>query len=324
MAPGRARRSMASSLAPAFVLMAVGLSCVHAQAPGLDTWCGLAGFTPSVLHSASQSCTTSTTCPSADNYWTSTSSTLLGAQNCLLAGPLATGEPWNNPLQSACQNEVVQFRLADSAFVQYGSISVFTTYDHLLTLTVALDGQVGQQLMYNSGDGNQGIRLFLGDFFNLTTTPPQYAYWPNLVSSDKFTCMTLQVNLQAVCNPLTSTYIPTQLTLRPVEEGGNYGCYCNAGPMFQGFANCPPINMTTPGFIAAWSLQLDIAGYQNTAGGCGTTPTYKTVGSYNAMGTGGIIGLYAPPQCSGPVPPLPPTPPPQPAPPPQVFWYSGF
>lgn len=124
---------------------------------------------------------------------------------------------------------------------------------------------------------------------------------------------------QFVCNPATSIYWPTPLTLAPTSSGGNYGCYCISAAG-QGNAFCPPMDLSVTNTRIAVSVLLTAGRYElviNPATGCGTKNGNVQVGSYTSS-TLGILQSYFVPDCASPRPPEPPSPPPsppQPAPP---------
>ncbi|KAG1665644.1 hypothetical protein FOA52_011238 [Chlamydomonas sp. UWO 241] len=299
-------------LGSAMAVAALLAPSVTASSVGLDAWCTYSGA-DGTQHSASATCAGSSTpvlgwstCETYDQYRSDTA----GGLNCIMPGPVAPGQPWNTPLQVACQNEVVRTPLKDASGVTYGSLQVFVTYDKVLQLTMSFDGQAGSQLLYKYLDGFQDVKLFLGAWGNVVPTiSPQYYYWPQLqVTGTQFSCITVQVPLKNVCNPATSYYFPVATTQN------NFGCYCTNGlPANQGPQFCPTLDLSTPGIPIAISLQVTAGIYPVSNTGCGSKTSLVTVGNYN--GAGGFFSLYAPPNCDSARPPLPPAPPPSPSPP---------
>lgn len=163
----------------------------------------------------------------SDQYWSQTNNGL----NCLLAGPVAPSQPWTFSTSEVCQGNIQTAALADLTGKTYGLVQFFLDYQSTLHVTIAIDGEAGSQLLYQFTDLTQSVRLHVNDYYKPLTggLAYQYSFWPFLQSSAPYTCMTLQVPLKTICNPATSTYSPSPLTLAPVQNGGNYGCLCTSG-----------------------------------------------------------------------------------------------
>eukprot|EP00798_Chlamydomonas_sp_ICE-L_P029699 gene29699-5132_t len=248
-----------------------------------------------------------------DHWWTESRN-----QNCLLAGPIDPGGNSNNNfgVWNVCQGAagITRTPLNDATGVQYGEIVYFVDYSSALHITVAIDGQTGSnQLLYDSTNPAHRISVYVDGVSNLgsmTKMDPQYqTSWPLAGYPGKYSCFSMRVPLDRVCNPDTSFSYPG-------NNGGSNNCVCKnqtAGSL------CPSLDLSAPGTTLALSVQID-AGLYPTANlsGCGT-PTPLKVGNFNQWAGFNLwLGLVDVADCNVPMSPYPPQPPlmpPSPMPP---------
>lgn len=241
-----------------------------------------------------------------DQYWTSPSA-------CLLPGPQQSNYPYNAPISNFCGNYVLNSSLISNNGAQvYGAVRYFVDYNFYLYITLALDAQPGTgnpAFFWPTSDPlTQYLQLFVGTAGSYAGAFNYPGPWTN--SPNPATCITMAVNLRAICNPANSVYDPSPIF---ATSGG---CRCistsNSGCLYNGPGNTVDLSASgLPGLSLVLLMNL----------GTYTTPTTSATpvcGSKLSNVAVSASSFFYVPDCRNgrpPLPPSPPTPPPLPTPP---------
>ncbi|KAG1662711.1 hypothetical protein FOA52_014576 [Chlamydomonas sp. UWO 241] len=295
-----------ATLAVLTIAIIQGATSVYGQAPtGLERWCNMTSNVLTGDHRNSAACQSPASfCETVDNWWLGPGRLGPGSfpatqeSACVLPGPLVDKSGANQAPVGFCQNDPTYLPLTDTNNTMWGSLMLAIDYSGIGYVTFALNGHAAASNTQTFFDTDEGatFSVWIGGVSELELggiNHDQYSRWSFL--DGRYTCATVKVDMQHVCNSSTSFWsgIPT-----------NYGCQC-----YDPYAvSCPTIDFFKTGTKVFVSVVIEAHNYTLVAGPPPSPPPPSPSPPPPSP--------FPPPP--SPVPPAPPAPPAPPVPQPPL------
>eukprot|EP00195_Chlamydomonas_chlamydogama_P011399 CAMPEP_0202902654 /NCGR_PEP_ID=MMETSP1392-20130828/16978_1 /ASSEMBLY_ACC=CAM_ASM_000868 /TAXON_ID=225041 /ORGANISM="Chlamydomonas chlamydogama, Strain SAG 11-48b" /LENGTH=291 /DNA_ID=CAMNT_0049589449 /DNA_START=184 /DNA_END=1055 /DNA_ORIENTATION=- len=278
----------------AALLVALPLGTSQTQPKSsISAWCSLDD------HASAKACSPPTTCQSTDNWWADASS-------CAIPGGNPLVYPYNYDTWNVCGGSlgVQTMPLQDDKNQVFGKIYLFRDYRDNLFITVTIDGAINGQYFTDmpnpaSPDIPWSTQVLIWD--ELPIVPADKIQYKDPANVGRFSCFTYLINLQHVCDPITSYY-----RFSPSGFGSdNYYCLC-----YDPSKPCPTRDLSKKDLLFL-SLKVNATLYSLQPSGCGAPTSSRLMGSAwnNAfLGQVSVPCNATWPPASAPRPPSPPRP----------------